>query len=71
MKKVKISAVVSAYNEEQKIRESLESVKWVDEIIVIDNSSTDKTLEIAKHYTAHTFIRPNFSMLNVNKNYGF
>ena len=33
------------------IKACLESVKWADEIIIVDNDSTDSTLEIAKKYT--------------------
>lgn len=67
----KLSVVISAYNEEKKISECLESVKWADEIIVVNNSSTDKTEEIAKKYTSKIYNRPNNLMLNVNKNFGF
>ncbi|MCL5069289.1 MAG: glycosyltransferase family 2 protein [Actinobacteria bacterium] len=68
---MKISAVISAYNEEKKIKDCLESVKWVDEIIFVDNSSEDSTSEIAHKYTSKVFIRPNNKMLNINKNFGF
>ncbi len=47
-----ISAVVIAKNEESRIRTCLESIRWVDEIIVLDNGSTDKTKQIAKEYTS-------------------
>lgn len=66
-----ISVVISAFNEERKIRRSLESVQWADEIIVVDNNSTDKTVQIAKQYKAKIYSRTNNPMLNVNKNYGF
>lgn len=66
-----ISVVISAYNEEKKIKDCLESVKWADEIIFIDNESQDKTAEIAKKYTTKVFTRENNLMLNVNKNFGF
>jgi len=50
----------------------LESVKDIaDEIIIVDNTSSDNTVSIAKKYTKHVFIRPNNPMLNVNKNFGF
>lgn len=67
----KLSVVISAFNEEKKIQDCLESVKWADEIVFVDNSSTDKTAEIAKKYTGKIFTRPNNPMLNVNKNFGF
>src|SRR3990172_1683212 len=49
---INLSAIVIAKNEEAKIGECLESLSWVDEIIVIDSGSTDKTIEIAKKYRA-------------------
>lgn len=67
----KLSVVISAYNEEKKISDCLESIKWADEIIVINNSSVDKTAEIAKKYNAKIYTRENNLMLNVNKNFGF
>jgi len=69
--KTLISAVISAYNEEINIPSCLESLNWVDEIIVVDNSSFDKTPQIAKKFGAKVFRRPNFKMLNKNKNFGF
>jgi len=43
----KISAVIIAMNEEDNLGRCLDSIKWVDEIIVIDSGSTDRTREIA------------------------
>jgi glycosyltransferase involved in cell wall biosynthesis len=48
----KISAIIIAKDEEKKIRDCLESVKWSDEIILIDTGSGDKTKEIAEEYKA-------------------
>ncbi len=70
-KKISLSVVISAFNEEAKIEDCLKSVKWAREIIFIDNSSTDKTVEIAKKYTSKIFVVKNNLMLNVNKNFGF
>ncbi len=67
----KLSVVISAYNEASKIAACLETVRFADEIIVVNNSSTDNTLEIAKQYTPHVFTRKNNLMLNINKNFGF
>lgn len=67
----KLTVVISAYNEEAKIADCLDSVKFADEIILIDNSSIDKTSEIASNYTKNIFKRENNLMLNINKNFGF
>lgn len=39
-------------NEEANIERCLRSVKWADEIILVDSDSTDRTVEIAKEYSA-------------------
>ncbi len=55
---VKISCVVITYNEEQNITRCLESVKdVVDEIIVVDSFSQDKTVELAKLQGAKVFFK--------------
>lgn len=69
--KKKLSVVVSAYNEKTKLEACLTSVSFADEIIVVDNSSTDKTSLIAKKFTSKVFKRSNNPMLNINKNFGF
>ncbi len=46
-----ISVIVPTFNEEVNIRDCLESVKWADEILVVDSFSTDRTLDIARRYT--------------------
>lgn len=66
-----LSVVISAFNEEKKIEECLSSVSFADEIIIVNNNSSDKTAEIARKYTSKIFDRPNNPMLNINKNFGF
>jgi len=53
----KISIILITGNEEENIRDCLDSVKWAGEIIVVDSESTDKTVEIAKEYTDNIFIK--------------
>lgn len=53
-----ISAVVICFNEEDNIGRCLESLKWCDEIIVVDSFSTDRTLEICSRYTDRIIQRP-------------
>lgn len=52
-----ISAVIITKNEALNIQACLESVKWVDEIIIVDAFSNDQTRELAKNYTDKIFIR--------------
>lgn len=51
-----ISAIVITYNEEGNIRECLESLKWCNEIIVVDSGSTDKTTDIAREQNARVIL---------------
>lgn len=46
----KISVIITTYNEAHNIKGVLDSVKWVDEIIVVDSFSTDKTVEFARDF---------------------
>ncbi|MEK7592681.1 MAG: glycosyltransferase family 2 protein [Patescibacteria group bacterium] len=66
-----LAVVISAFNEEKKIERTLASVRFADEIIVVDNGSADATSKIARIYGAKIFKKKNNRMLNVNKNYGF
>ncbi len=50
-----LSVIIIAKNEEANIRRCLESIRWVDEIIVLDSGSTDNTVAIAKEYTHKVF----------------
>ncbi len=51
----KLSAVIITHNEESNIERCLESLIWVDEIIVVDSFSTDRTIEICKKYNCKIF----------------
>lgn len=53
-----ISAIVVCFNEEHNIRDCLESLKWCNEIVVVDSFSTDRTVEICREYTDRVIQRP-------------
>ena len=48
----KLSATIITLNEEKNIERCLRSLKWVDEIVVIDSGSTDRTVEICQLFGA-------------------
>lgn len=60
-----LTVVVIAKNEEDRIKACLESVKWAEEVIVLDNGSTDKTIEIAKRYTDKIFSFDNLDFATI------
>jgi len=71
--KQSLSIVLSVHNEEKLLEEALKSIKdLADEIIVVDNESTDKTAQIAKKYTKNIYVHKNTpNSLNATKNFGF
>ena len=50
-----LTVIVITYNEEENIRACLESVKWADEIVILDSYSNDNTVKICKEYTEKIF----------------
>jgi len=51
----RVSVVLVTLNEAKNIERCLESVRWADEIVVVDSFSTDRTVELARRYTAHVY----------------
>ena len=47
---MKISALILTHNEEKMLKDCLKQLNFVDEIIVLDQASTDQTVDIAKIY---------------------
>lgn len=50
-----LSVAIITLNEEANIRRTLESVKWADEIVVLDSGSTDQTVAVCREYTDKVF----------------
>ncbi len=52
-----ISVTIISHNEEPNIAKAIESVRWADEILVVDSRSTDRTVEIARNLGAKVIER--------------
>ena len=50
-----LSVLIITRNEENNIRSCLESVTWVDEIVVVDACSDDRTVEISRQFTDRVY----------------
>ncbi len=51
-----VTVVVLTFNESHRLRDCLESVRWADEIVVVDGFSTDDTVAIAKEFTGKVLL---------------
>lgn len=65
-----ISAVILTKNEEKNIVDCLESLSWCDEIIVIDDNSEDRTLEVARKMATKIFTRSLDNDFSKQRNFG-
>ncbi|MEJ2112124.1 MAG: glycosyltransferase family 2 protein, partial [Acidobacteriota bacterium] len=63
-----ISATIITRNEEFHIADALKSLSWVDEVVVVDSGSEDRTLDICREFTDKIFQR-NWSGFADQKNY--
>ncbi len=64
----KLSVTIITLNEEKRLETCLESVRWADEIVIVDSFSSDRTIEIAKKFGCKIF-QKNFEGFGNLKNY--
>jgi len=63
-----LSVVLATYNEEKNLRDCLDSVKSLaDEVVIVDGGSSDKTVEIAKEFSATVINTDNPPIFHINK----
>src|SRR3990167_2567557 len=65
-----ISAVILTHNDESTIDRTLESVSWCDEVIVVDDDSTDETVSIAKKFGAEVYSQTLNGDFSLQRNFG-
>ena len=63
-----LSVTLATFNEEENLPGCLDSVHdLADEIIIVDGSSSDRTVEIAKKYRANVIVTENLPNFHINK----
>lgn len=67
--KPSLACVVITKNEAVNIRDCLSSIRWADELVVVDAESRDRTVDLAREYTAKVFVRP-WPGFGPQKNFG-
>jgi len=65
-----ITSVVLTRNDEKGIERCLKSIQWCDEVIIVDDASTDGTIGIAKKLGAKVFVRKLNDDFAAQRNFG-
>ena len=63
-----LSVIIISKNEAASIRRCIESVKWADEIVVVDSGSTDNTADICRQLGAKVNVTPDWPGFGPQKN---
>ncbi len=67
---MKLSVVIFTKNAEAFLENALKSVKFADEIVVVDMMSTDSTVKIAKKYTTSIYAHEDIGYVEPARNFG-
>lgn len=66
-----ISIVVLTHNDEKRIVDCLESLNFADELIIVDDNSSDRTVELSQRFTKKIFVRPLNNNFANQRNFAF
>jgi glycosyltransferase involved in cell wall biosynthesis len=64
-----ISAVIIARNEEANLASCLETLRWCDEIVLVDMESEDRTVAVARDFTDRIYSYPKVPAFDIAKKY--
>jgi glycosyltransferase involved in cell wall biosynthesis len=64
-----LSAVIITKDEEKNIEECLRSIDWVDEIVIVDDHSSDRTADICRNYPNAKVYKNKMEGFGPQKNY--
>lgn len=62
-----LSVVMIVKNEAANLAACLDTVRWADEIVIVDAGSTDETLDIAKRYTDKVYVESDWPGYGVQR----
>ncbi|MCI5137386.1 MAG: glycosyltransferase family 2 protein [Candidatus Electrothrix sp. AR1] len=65
-----VSVLILTFNEETCIRDSINSVSWSDEIVILDSYSTDNTLQIVREFANIVVYKRIFDDFSSQRNFG-
>jgi glycosyltransferase involved in cell wall biosynthesis len=65
-----LSTIILTKNSQNTIKKTVDSVLWSDEIIIIDDESSDETLHIIQHKNVHRYIHPLQDDFASQRNFG-
>lgn len=65
-----LSALILTYNEEDNIADCLETISWIDRIVVVDSFSEDRTKDICQQYDNVDFYENEFKDFASQRNFG-
>ncbi|MDU8886108.1 glycosyltransferase family 2 protein [Yeosuana sp. MJ-SS3] len=69
MENSKISGLIITYNEEELVDDVIENISFVDELIVVDSFSTDKTISKLNKYNHVKVVQRNFKNFSDQRNF--
>lgn len=65
-----LSALVLTYNEQENISRTLDSISWIEKVIVVDSYSSDETVKIARSYPNVAIVQREFDDHTKQWNFG-